>query len=531
MTDIYIQQKANEWIVQLHKAIKNVQLYPPGSPTVENSIERLYLYLLDILKQDAPLIFAETEKKALLRGKILNQREQETIHILTLLDIFYGLGIKSMSFDKGIGKAELYTFINLLAKKPETVFEEGGLPQLMAKNRIAHIYIDNKVYVAMEGDHKNISSVNVLEDKTHEGEKADKAISHLPEELLNENADVRVRASNELAGAIESLPYDQQIKTINKLSGKLVEWIKRETTATPAYKKICNGMQKLFHNLINQERFDEAIPIIQVFDSINRGTLKKDDRIKAISSEVLFNMASEDNINILLREFDAGEQNKETEADKILGGFGDIILNKLLDIVKDVKDSKERVRIIHLIEEMGQKAIPGIKDRISNINAPWYYLRNLAYILGHIGNETNVQILQPLLLHKNERVRMEALKSISQTGGDQRGPLLLSVLPQADDQLRINIIEMLGKAKFAQAVPQLLDILKNKSLMTNIPLQEKVCNALGTIGASEAIPALSEIAESKSFLGIRSYPVEVKYAAKRALASIKRKQEEDARIQ
>jgi HEAT repeat protein len=528
MTDIHIQQKAIEGIIQLHKVIKNVQLYPPGSPTVENSIERLYLHFRDILQQDAPLVFAESEKKALLRGKILNQREQETNHIITLLDIFFGLGIKSISFDKGLSKEELYTFINFLAKKPETIFDEGGLPHLMAKNRIAHIYIDNKIYLAMDNDHKNISPVNVSEDRIYKSAReTNKDISHLPEELFNKNSDIRQRASNELAGVIESLSYEQQINTLNKLSGRLIEWIKQETTVTPAYRKICNSLQKFLQTLIKQERFVEAIPIMQIFSNLSTGTLKKDDKVREASLEVLRNLASEDNIKILLKEFDSSEQDKETEADKILAGFGDIILKKLLDIVRDVSDSKERVRIIHLIEEMGQRAIPGIKDRI-NINAPWYYLRNLAYILGHIGNEASAYILHPLLLHKNERVRMEALKSISQTGGDQRGPMLLSVLPQADDEFKINIIEMLGKAKYTKAVPNLLDILKNKSSQST-SLQEKICNALGTIGSPEAIPALSEIAESKSFLGIRSYPVEVKYAAKRALASINRKQEEPAK--
>ena len=529
MTDVHIQLKAIEGLVQIHKAIKNMQLYPPGSPTNANSIEKLYLHLLDILKQDAPLVFAETERRAMLRGKVLNQKEQETNHVITLLDILFSFGIKSISFDKGLEKEELHTFISLLAKKPETVHDEGGLPHLMAENRIAHIYLDNKVYVATDKDQKNISQLDIVEDRIYESiGEMDKAVSRLTEELFNENADIRIRASNELARIIESLSYDQQIDMIKKLSGRLVEWIKQETSGTPAYRKICNSLQKLLQNFINQKRFAETIPIMEVFSNINTGSLKKDDQVREVSLEVLRNLASGDNINILLKEFNTNEQNKETKADKILAGFGDVILNKLLDIIKDVSDSKERVRIIHLIEEMGPRAIPGIKDRI-NINAPWYYLRNLAYILGHIGNETSAYILQPLLLHKNERVRMEALKSISQTGGDQRGPLLLSVLPQADDQLRINIIEMLSKVKYTNAVPNLLDILKNKSSQS-ISLQEKICDALGVIGSPEAIPALSEIAESKSFLGIRSYPVEVKYAAKRALTSITRKQEVNTKI-
>ena len=71
-------------------------------------------------------------------------------------------------------------------------------------------------------------------------------------------------------------------------------------------------------------------------------------------------------------------------------------------------------------------------------------------------------------------------------------------------------------------------MLKNKPLIANdeqISLQEQICNALGAIGSPEAINTLSEIAESKSILGIGSYTKEVKAAAERALANIKRKQE------
>jgi HEAT repeat protein len=201
-------------------------------------------------------------------------------------------------------------------------------------------------------------------------------------------------------------------------------------------------------------------------------------------------------------------------------------MNKLLNIVRNASDSKERISIIHIIEEMGDRAIPAIIASIT-MNAPWYYLRNMAYILGRIGNETNADILRALLMHKDKRVHKEALKSIGQIGGNKKGPLLLSFLPQAEGELRVNVIEMLGKIRCTEAVHSLLDMLKNKSLIAKdeqISLQEKICNALGIIGSSEAIKTLSEIAESKSILGIGSYPKEVKSAAERALANIKRKQ-------
>jgi hypothetical protein len=56
-----------------------------------------------------------------------------------------------------------------------------------------------------------------------------------------------------------------------------------------------------------------------------------------------------------------------------------------------------------------------------------------------------------------------------------------------------------------------------------IDLQEKICTALGLIGSPEAISALSEVAESKSFLRLLVYPEKVKHAAYKSLESIRRK--------
>ena len=70
MADTDLQLKAIDALVHIHAAIKNAQLHQPVNPTITNSIEMLYLHLVDILRQDAPLVFAQLEKKALLRENI-----------------------------------------------------------------------------------------------------------------------------------------------------------------------------------------------------------------------------------------------------------------------------------------------------------------------------------------------------------------------------------------------------------------------------------------------------------------------------
>ena len=359
-----------------------------------------------------------------------------------------------------------------------------------------------------------------------EQETMQQIISRLVDNLFSKNDEVRAHAAKALTNIINKLPLQRQTEMIESLSGRLVEWIRIETSVTPAYKSICSYLQKIAQDFINQQRFPETIPVLTVFDGINSGTPEKNETIQEICARLILNLATEENIKLLYKEYNTNEHEKKDEAGKVLSMFGDITLKRMLDDLHADIGGDERVRIMHLIIDAGQRAIPLVRERIRK-DEPWYYLRNMAYILGQIGNEESAGSLQQLLSHENEKLKHEALKSISKTGGNRRGKLLTSALSGADEKFKLKIIEALGSAKAVDSVPDLLDILTTKPLVTTATrslIEEAICIALGGIGSPDAIPVLSEIAESKSFFRLRSYPDKLRAAATAALESIRRKQ-------
>jgi len=56
MLDINLQIKMIDALGIMHAAIRNFILYPPASPAIANTIEKLHLSFIDILEQKAPLI-------------------------------------------------------------------------------------------------------------------------------------------------------------------------------------------------------------------------------------------------------------------------------------------------------------------------------------------------------------------------------------------------------------------------------------------------------------------------------------------
>jgi HEAT repeat protein len=355
-------------------------------------------------------------------------------------------------------------------------------------------------------------------------------ISRLISNLFKENAEIRDQAATALANIIERLPSRQKMELLEKILDKLVDWIRFESLATLGHRKICNILRNHVRDLILLRRYGKTIPILDVFNYISVGMLEKNDTIHELSTEFIRNLATNELLDVLFEAFNSDDQEIRIKAGQVLVRLGDIPQNHLLDILRDHKDSNERVLIIQLISELGPMAMPVVRDRI-NKKESWYYLRNLAYMLGKIGNEESAAALMPLLFHEHNRVRHEALKSIHHTGGNEGGPLLTAVLSQVDEQFKIAIVETLGHMKYAGAVRDLVNMLKNRPLVASplrVSLEEKICLALGSIGLQEAIPALSEVSGFKSFLRMKSYPDKVKNAASRALASIKNKQAEAA---
>ncbi len=355
------------------------------------------------------------------------------------------------------------------------------------------------------------------------GALLDRVTSALESDIQN----IRDQAAAALVEIINTFPADQQLDQVRKIAGPIMEWIGRETTASRAYRNICFWQKELVKDHVLRGNFADAIPILEVFNRIHAGLLDKNDTIDAIAADTLRELASGEVLTILFDELDNNRQSKQLEAGRVLVRLGDVPLNRLLDRLREVEDTNERVRILQIITDIGTMAIPAVRERIQG-DEPWYYLRNLAYLLGKVGTEASVYVLQPLLLNNDSRVREEALKSLHRTGGKDRGPLLMSILPVTnDDDFKMKIIEMLGLIKYAPAVPMLVDLLAQRPLVvptSRIDLEEKLCVCLGKIAAPEALPALKEISRPKGFFKVSKYPEKVRTAATRALGAIEAKQ-------
>jgi hypothetical protein len=366
-----------------------------------------------------------------------------------------------------------------------------------------------------------VRELYVLDD----GGTANAIIELLSANLQSRIPDFRSHAAEIISQILGDIIEDGRDEQIEQPSEKLAGWWQAETVYSASCERICRQLQELVRSLLERDPFLEVNPILDFLGLTPSGRSPKDRKMMDLASEALRELATEDLLSVLMNEFQTNEKGRQKEAARNLARLGAAPIERLLSMLQSSEDSDERVRILQVISEIGTPSIPAILARISQ-NASWYVLRNLAYILGRVGSEAQAKEFIPLLLHENQKVQTEALKSLQRIGGKVRTETLLSVLPKADDPFKLQIVEALGIIKGSGAIPTLLELLQSKkSVMTaalKADLDVKICNALGSICSEEALPALMEISNSKGFFNIGSYPEKVRNAAHKAVVAITR---------
>ncbi|MFW6334652.1 MAG: HEAT repeat domain-containing protein [Desulfosalsimonas sp.] len=198
-------------------------------------------------------------------------------------------------------------------------------------------------------------------------------------------------------------------------------------------------------------------------------------------------------------------------------------VERLLDRLYDSRDMQERFSAMREIEKIGQPAVKSIVQRI-NQGGPWYFIRNMTLLLGRIGDENQLEALEPLVCHPDSRVQLEAVKSIQAINGQNAGPVLLKKIEEVDPELVGYIISVLGALRCREAGPYLVELLESKqpglSRRVRDDIRAKACEALGRLGAQEAVPVLEKIVRKKGF--IKGYPEHIRSAASKALVNISR---------
>ncbi len=334
--------------------------------------------------------------------------------------------------------------------------------------------------------------------------------------------DVRGAISDIIARLIGSLPGQQRMTLAVEWRETLLSWMASETAASDSYVVIGECLVDMAKQALHNKKLGDSLPVVEALQRKSSYGVRAEGEVSSKADKLLSRLAVADILDPIIEEFHTNGTGQRDLAARHLVSLGSQDINPLLNLLRDSEDSAERVRLLNLISEIGQAAIPPIVRRLTPDRA-WYELRNLVWLLGRIGGEDEVKALAPLFRHDDSRVQREVLKGIIGIGGESRGEILLAALPLVDGQVKAAVVAALGSLKYRPAVQTLIEMFKAKSEMSTelrVDLQMKICLALGSIGDPEAKSLLNEIEKSGSLFSFTSYEPKVKGSASKALAML-----------
>lgn len=348
-------------------------------------------------------------------------------------------------------------------------------------------------------------------------------IERLGRMLKNRDPKVRSKAVAMMLKVDKWLDAKDQNDQRKPILQQLTEWLGFETVMSPEYEQIAGQLEQMARHRIESDQPRDAEPILEVYYKIYTGQLPREKEMRVLAGKMLRNLATDDLLTLLVSETRADGTKKQSEGIPALSMLGAMSIERLLNRLHDNQNRVERNRMNQAIIAIGKPAAKPIVERILQ-KGPWYYLRNLILVLGRIGTDAHLKVLCDMLEDDDPRVQREAVFAIQNIAGNSAGEMLMKYLYSVDDGVKELIISGLGAIKYQPAVAELVAMLDEKTpgktRKAKDDIRIAICEAIGRIGDTDAVPALKKVIHSKSFLAIKAHNPAVRAAAAEALAKL-----------
>ncbi len=528
-------KSAKDIVQTILKARKTIRMYPENNPIYRKTVEESFSKFEEFfgfkeglgLKIKQNEIFLDAEQ-------IYFSAEKED----NLALFFFKDGLRELTFSRGMSQSELEGFLKIIALD----FDREAVD-------------DDVVTLLWEKDFQNIKYVAdeafLLEDEDYEAEAVKEIKSKAPEtdEVLKayaaafDSEDVREVAiinltDKDLQSLVKEIEKDLQDKT-PKIYEILFEMLTQSESAAE-YEDIQRLLRDVFSYCVKQGNLKTVVDLMKktkelADDPSAPEAMRRQMRI------LLSTVNSPESVKSVGEIFASDIEVEENVLAEYTGFLEKEAISPFMSLLGELESIRGRKIVINILIQLGKKDIQAVARGLQDQR--WYLVRNIIYILRHIGDKKAVEYLLSTAKHTDERVRKEAIKTL----GELKSPLALQTLKDclndADQSIRKSAVKALGnigsetakriilenvsdkdfggrdfeeKREFyevlshwsdAETADFMIRILKKRSFFRKAKNDEdKACAAhcLGLMGNKDAMPVLQKMRDSNNRL-LREY--------------------------
>ncbi len=482
---------AGVWVNHLARTLKTCRLYDANNPTVIRFREELARALVRTLEEHGPLTLDFTSDDVLCQNTSLYPARSRDDNLALP---FYSDGIHALHFDPGIAPVEVEAFLDAILHVSGQNAGDNDLVTLLWESHLEHIEAD---YVPAEGDVGNASleeAGEVVPWPTPAPEEETAAPTSPPpggeersEDWMLGDQTVEVEAG---FAELEALAPAETLRFLDEYQAEHQVPVSTATIAIasaflhsgagPEDKaELARFLPRVLRQSVAAGSWTDARHCLALLRRCGRHS---EWSLESFTQE-LFQPVS---VAAVVEKLDQQDGATATEFVALARDLGDQAVDWLnLALAESQQRRTRRVlaeAIAQLCRDEPERLAPWLAD------PRWYVVRNIVHILGWIGGDRTLGLLETAMRHPEPRVRQEVIAALGQTNLEQARPLLLGMLQGADPRTFCSVLHQLSVARDPQTAGVLMGYLADP-LLEQRPLEVRraIYSALAATGGDQIL--------------------------------------------
>lgn len=258
------------------------------------------------------------------------------------------------------------------------------------------------------------------------------------------------------------------------------------------YRMLFGELERALPELIVDGQYIAADEVLAALSGDLIPSRGRSDAQREIARDVLIQFCNERTLREVVRNLSGRQSTQIDAATRIFSTLGPMAVPALLEALSNEQSRPVRVHLVRMLAAIGDQALPEIRKHLRDKR--WFFVRNLVWIIGEIGDPGFVPHLGIIVNHPDVRVRRETVRSIAKLQNDTATETLLSAVEDPDPSVRLLAIRGLGTSRSRGAVARLRQLLALPNTTgNNTELIRAAAIALGRIGADEALTDLEKL--------------------------------------
>jgi HEAT repeat protein len=291
------------------------------------------------------------------------------------------------------------------------------------------------------------------------------------------------------------LPRARELKPgylVQRKAKVVLEVLKAETDDDD-YIRLVGELERALPELVADGQYIATEEILQALTADLAPANGRSDGQREAARDMLIRLCNERTLREVVRNLAGKHTTQIDAATSIFKSLGPMAVPALLEALSGEQSRPIRVHLVRMLAATGDQALPEIRKHLHDKR--WFFVRNLVWIIGEIGDSRFVPHLSIIINHPDVRVRREAVRSMAKLRNEAVTKVLLTAVEDDDFEVRTLAIRGLGTTRSSGAVGRLREVihLPNRT-GRNTEIMRTAAIALGRIGDGDALGDLKQLA-------------------------------------